>query len=257
MPELSTDRDWLDLIEEASEPRAGRSRYEWLKLLILQTWTILRKDLLLEWRSRSRLISVLLFGVVTLLLFSFAVGPDTIMLRAGAAGFLVLGLLLSSTLALSESFRLEQEERGLEGLLLLPIDSVALYYGKALGNTLFLFLLAPILTPVALVLYATDMEPVGFLKLLGLWGLAAAGLTAPGTLYAAMTSRLQSQDVLLPLLLFPLVVPVLLGSVKSMDLVLTGDAMGQLGSWTALLVAFDVIYWSLCGILFHHVIEET
>jgi heme exporter protein B len=71
-----------------------------------------------------------------------------------------------------------------------------------------------------------------------------------------MTSRLQSQDVLLPLLLFPLVIPVLLGSVKSMALVLTGDAMGQLGSWTLLLLVFDIIYWSLCGILFHHVIEE-
>jgi heme exporter protein B len=236
-------------------PRAARGTY--VTQLMRATWTMLRKDLLLEWRSRSRLISVLLFGIVTLLLFSFAVGPNAVQLRTGAAGFLVLALLLSSTLALSESFRLEQEERGLEGLLLLPLDSTALYYGKALGNTLFLFILAPVLTPVALVLYAVEMEPAGLFRLFGLWALAAAGLTAPGTLYAAMTSRLQSQDVLLPLLLFPLVVPVLLGSVKAMDLVLTGDPMAQLRSWTLLLVAFDLIYWSLCGLLFHHVIEDS
>ena len=218
---------------------------------------MLRKDLLLEWRGRSRLTSVLLFGAVTLFLFSFAVGPDTVMLRAGAAGFLVLALLLSSTLALSESFRLEQEQRAIEGLMLLPVDPTAIYYGKALGNTLFLCILAPVLMWVALVLYAVEFSALTIVKLFGLWILAAAGLSAPGTLYAAMTSRLRSQDVLLPLLLFPLVVPVLLGSVKAMALVLTGDPMAQLRSWGLMLLAFDVIYWSLCGILFPHAVEEA
>lgn len=225
--------------------------------IVTQALTVLRKDLLLEWRGRSRMISVLLFGVVTLLLFSFAVGPDSTALKSGAAGFLVLALLLSSTMGLSESFRMEQHERALEGLLLLPVDPVALYYGKAMSNTLFLILLAPILTPVALILYTVELDALGVLTLLGLWAIAAAGLSAPGTLYAAMTSRLQSQDVLLPILLFPLVIPVLLGSVKAVSLVILGDPMGQLESWTLLLVSFAVIYWSLCGLLFPHAIEEN
>ena len=224
--------------------------------LLRQSLAVVRKDLLLEWRGRTRIVSVLLFGVVTLLLFSFSVGPDSVMLQAGAGGFLVLALLLSSTLGLSESFRVEQEQRAIEGLLLLPVDPVALYYGKCLSNTLFLMLLAPILTPVALILYSVELTPAGFLALLGLWTLAAAGLSAPGTLYAAMTSRLQSQDVLLPLLLFPLVIPVLMGSVKSMSLVLTGDPMSQIRSWTLLLASFAIIYWSLCGLLFPYAIEE-
>ncbi len=139
---------------------------------------------------------------------------------------------------------------------MLPVDPVALYYGKAISNTLFLVLLGPILTPVALVLYAVEIEPIRLLVLLGLWAIAAAGLSAPGTLYAAMTSRLQSQDVLLPLLLFPLVVPVLLGAVKAISLILTGDPMEQIRSWTILLVSFAVIYWSICGLLFPHAIEE-
>jgi heme exporter protein B len=213
--------------------------------------------MLLEWRGRSRFLSVVLFGVVTLLLFSFAVGPDSEALRAAAAGFLVLALLLSSTLSLSESFRLEQEEHALEGLVLLPVDPVALYYGKVIGNTLFLLLLAPIFTPVALVLYSVELDASRLLTLVGLWALAAAGLSAPGTLYAAMTSRLRSQDVLLPLLLFPLVVPVLMGSVKAMGLVIGGDPLGQLGSWTILLSGFAIIYWSLCGLLFPYAIEEN
>lgn len=224
--------------------------------LFAQTTAILGKDLLLEWRGRSRVIAVLMFGIVTLMLFSFAVGPEGTTLRLAAGGFLVLALLLSSTLALSESFRVEQAQRSLEGLLLLPVDPVALYYGKALGNALFLTLLGPILTPVAVVLYSLDLSVPALLSLWFLWGLAAFGLSAPGTLYAAMTSRLESQDVLLPLLLFPLVIPVLLSSVKAASLIVNGDPMSQLPSWSVLLLSFNVIYWVLCGILFPYVYEE-
>lgn len=244
----------LSLAKPSSLPVAPLRGY--LRSLGTGVITVLRKDLLLEWRGRSRILAVMLFGMVTLSLFSFAVGPDAVALRAGASGFLVLALLLSSTLALAESFRLENEQSALEGLLLLPIDPVAIYYGKALGNTIFLCLLAPVLMWTALILYAVEFSFSTIVELLGLWALAAAGLSAPGTLYAAMTSRLRSQDVLLPLLLFPLVIPVLLGSVKAMDLVLTGDPMGQITSWSLMLVAFDVIYWSLCGILFPQAIEE-
>ena len=224
--------------------------------VLRQVVALVRKDLLLEWRGRSRFISVLLFGAVTLLLLSFAVGPDSAALAKSASGFLVLALLLSSTLGLSESFRLEQEESALEGLLLLPVDPLAVFYSKAISNTLFLVLLAPVLTPVAIILYTVELAPLGLGALVGLWALAAAGLSAPGTLYAAMTSRLRSQDVLLPLLLFPLVVPVLMASVKGASLILTGDPMEQLGSWSALLISFDVIYWLLCGVLFPYVVED-
>ncbi len=148
--------------------------------LFSQALIITRKDLLLEWRGRSRIVSVLLFGVVTLLLFSFAVGPDSIALRASAAGFLVLALLLSSTLGLSESFRLEQEQLAIEGLMLLPVDPIALFYGKALSNTIFLMLLAPILIPIALVLYAVELEPLRVLGLLGLVGSLSCGPLGTG-----------------------------------------------------------------------------
>ncbi len=225
--------------------------------LTSQALLILGKDLRLEWRGRARLVAVVAFGVMTLVLFSFAAGPDSTLLAAGAPGFLVLALLLSSTLGLSESFRVEHEEAALEGLLLLPVEPTAVFYGKAVANALFLLFLGPFLVPVALVLYIVDPSWAQLVGLIAVWGLAAAGLSAPGTLYAAITSRVESRDVLLPFLLFPLVVPVLLGSVKAMELVLHGDPMGQLRSWTLLLLCFDVIYWSLGGILFPHVIEEV
>jgi heme exporter protein B len=215
----------------------------------------LRKDLLLQWRSRAQAIAILVFGTTALLLFSFAVGPDSQALRAHAAGFLWLGLLLSSTLSLAESFEKEMEERALEGLLLLPASPVALFYAKAIANWLQLALLGVGLVPVMVVLY--DAGTLRLVELLGVILLGSAGLSAPGTLYAAMTAQARSRQTLLPLLLFPLVVPVLLASVKATSLLILGDPMGQIRSWISLLVAFDLIHWSLGGLLFGRVVEDS
>lgn len=220
-----------------------------------QVWQVLRKDILQGLRARSRFGAVLSFGVTTLLLFSFAAGPDTTHLRVNASGYLWLALLLMSTLSLAESFRVEMQNSALEGLLLLPTAPAAIYYGKAIGNLLVLGTLGVLLIPVMVVLYDAPMA-LGFGRLVAVVLLGSAGLCAPGTLYAALSARARGKDVLLPLLLFPLVVPALLSSVKATSLILSGDPMGQVSSWLSLLVAFNAIYWSLCGLLFGRVVED-
>ena len=214
----------------------------------------LRKELLLQWRSRAQFLAVLVFGAAALLLFSFAIGPNALALRTFSAGFLWLGLLLSSTLTLAESFHAEMENRALEGLLLLPSDPRALYYAKAIANWLQLTVLGVALVPVMVVLY--DAGTTKLLTLLLVIVLGAAGLSAPGTLYAAMTAQLKAKQTLLPLLLFPLIVPALLASVKATSYVILGDPMNESRTWLGLLAAFDLIYWSLCGMLYERVIED-
>jgi heme exporter protein B len=214
----------------------------------------LRKEFLLNWRTRAQAVAVFVFGATALLLFSFAIGPNAAALRQHAAGFLWLALLLSSTLTLSESFHAEMENRALEGLLLLPVSPRALYYGKAIANAVQLILVGIVLVPVMVVLYDAGTDRLITLLLILILG--AAGLAAPGTLYAAMTSQIRARQLLLPLLLFPLIVPVLLAAVKASSLAILGDPMEQGRGWVALLVAFDGIYWSLCGLLFEKVIEE-
>jgi heme exporter protein B len=214
----------------------------------------LRKELLLQWRTRGQFMAVFVFGAAALLLFSFAIGPDASALRTFSAGFLWLGLLLSSTLTLAESFHAEMENRALEGLLLLPSDPRALYYAKAIANWLQLTILGIALVPVMIVLY--DAGTTRLLTLLLIIALGAAGLSAPGTLYAAMTAQLKAKQTLLPLLLFPLIVPALLASVKATSYVILGDPMGQARPWIVLLLAFDAIYWSLCGLLYGRVVED-
>lgn len=214
----------------------------------------LQKELLLQWRTRGQMMAVFVFGAASLLLFSFAIGPNALALRTFSAGFLWLGLLLSSTLTLAESFHAEMENRALEGLLLLPSNPRALYYGKAIANWLQLTILGVALVPVMVVLY--DAGTTELLQMLLVIVLGTAGLSAPGTLYAAMTAQVKAKQTLLPLLLFPLIVPALLASVKATSLAVLGDPMQQSRSWIALLASFDLIYWSLCGLLYGRVVEE-
>jgi heme exporter protein B len=214
----------------------------------------LRKELLLQWRTRGQFLAVLVFGAASLLLFSFAIGPNASALRMFSGGFLWLGLLLSSTLTLAESFHQETENRAIEGLLLLPGDPRALFYAKAIANWLQLTLLGVALVPMMVVLYDAGTRDLHLMLLVIVLG--AAGLSAPGTLYAAMTAQLKSKQTLLPLLLFPLIVPALLASVKATSLAILGDPMGELRPWLLLLVAFDLIYWSMCGLLYGRVIDE-
>ncbi len=214
----------------------------------------LLKEMLLQWRTRAQLVAVIAFGAATLLLLSMAVGPNSSLLRQQAAGSLWVALLLASALALAESYHAEMEQRALEGLLLLPVDQRTLYYAKALANAAQLAIVGVVLVPEMVVLFDAEIQnPLG---LLGTIVLGAAGLAAPGTLYSALTAQARAKQVLLPLLLFPLVVPVQLAAIKATSLLLLGDPMGQLGPWLLLLACFNAIHWSLAGLLFERVVED-
>ncbi len=220
-----------------------------------QVAAVVRKDILVEWRGRARALGVAIYALVLLLLLSFAIGPDTATLRAHAEGYIWLTVLTASTLLLAQSFTNEVEGGALEALLLLPTHPVALYYGKALANLVILVGLS--LATVAFGAVLCDLQLVeapGWLVLV--LALGCGGLAAPGTLYSGLTVRTSSQQLMLPLLMFPLVVPSLLAAVKATDLCLTGDPMGQMSSWLGVLVAFNAVYWSLCGLLFIKVVDE-
>jgi heme exporter protein B len=219
-----------------------------------QLGAVLRKESLLQWRGKSAFVAVFAFGVSTLLLFSFGIGPDSRALRLYSAAFLWIALLLGSTLTLAESFRVETEQRAGEGMLLLPVDARIFFLGKALANWAELALLGITLVPIMMVLY--DATPQRLIALVLIVIAGTAGLAAPGTLYAAMAASSRARQILLPLLLFPLVVPALLAAVKATSLVILGDPMQQLGPWVKLLLSFDLIYWSLCVLLFGKVLEE-
>jgi heme exporter protein B len=219
------------------------------------TWVLFVKDLTLEWRTKARLNALLFFSLATLLLFSFALGPDTRLLARNAGGYLWLALLFASVLSLGESFRVEQENACLDGLRLVPADPRAIFLAKAVGNTVLLAGLSFVLVPVMVALYGVQVA-LGPLELLSVLVLGCMAISAPGTVYSAIANHARARDVLLPLLLFPLVVPALLGAAKATTLVLQGDPMNQLSSWLGLLAGFNLIYWSLGFALFPRVVED-
>ncbi|MCI0570580.1 MAG: heme exporter protein CcmB [Myxococcaceae bacterium] len=223
--------------------------------LLSTAWVLLRKDLLLEWRTRARLNALLVFALSTLLLFSFAVGPDTRLLERNAGGYLWLALLFASVLSLGESFRVEAENECLDGLRLAPADPRALFLAKAAGNTLLLVGLGTVLFPIMVALYSAKLA-MGMGDFLLVLTLGCMSLSAPGTVYSAIANHARARDVLLPLLLFPLVVPALLAATKATSLVLQGDPMNQLGSWLGLLAGFNLMYWGLGFLLFPRVVED-
>ncbi|MCE9673706.1 heme exporter protein CcmB [Myxococcus stipitatus] len=219
------------------------------------TLALLRKDLLIEWRTRARLNAIVFFALATLLMFSFALGPDTRLLEKNAGGYFWLAILFASVLALGESFRIESENACMDGIRLAPADARAIYLSKALGNALLLVALGTLLLPVMVALYGVKVV-TGFGDLGLVLALGSLALSAPGTVYAAISSNARARDVLLPLLLFPLVIPALLSAAKATTLVLQGDPMNQLNSWLGLLLGFNLIYWGVGFVLFPRIIED-
>jgi heme exporter protein B len=216
---------------------------------------IVWKDLTAERRTRANFNAVVFLAGLILLLFGFALGPDQAALRNVAGGVLWLTVLFSGVLSFNRSYEQELEDGALEMLLLYPGDRRSIFVGKLLANLAFVLLVEIVLIPAAALLYDMPlwgvMAPLAVVLLLG-----TLGFVTLGTFYSAMASRLRAREVLLPLLLFPMLVPLLVGAVQATGAILAGDAMAQSGSWIRLLVVFDVIFFVGALFTFEYVIED-
>jgi heme exporter protein B len=215
---------------------------------------IAMKDLRTERRSKAGFNSVAAMGVTILVLFGFALGPDAQSLRDAAAGALWLAVLFAGVLSFNRSYQVELESDALEPLLLNPGARWTIFSGKLLANLMFIGLMLVIVVPIGLVLFQVPV-PAAWAKLLLVLLLGVIGMVSLGTFYAAIASRSRAREVLLPLLLFPMLVPVLLAAMEASKALLVGDLMHEAGLWIRLLVAFDVIFIVATHLAFEHVIE--
>lgn len=215
---------------------------------------IVWKDLTSERRSKAGFNSVAFLGILILLLFGFAIGPDADALRHAAAGSLWLAILFSGVMAFNRSYQLELEGGALEPLLLYPAPRWTVFVGKLLANLAFVLLVEAVVVPIAIVLFQVK-SPGGWLPQLAVIMLGSVGFVALGTFYAAMASRSRAREVLLPLLLFPMLVPVLLSAAEASASMMAGDPMREAGAWVQLLVTFDVIFVVASVFAFEYVIE--
>jgi heme exporter protein B len=212
------------------------------------------KDLLVERRSKETLNALLFFSLLLLFVFQFALGPDRERLAGVLPGVLWLGFILSALLALGRTFLLEREHDCWEGLLLAPGDKSAIYLGK-LGANLTLMAVVETLVLVLFVIFFDIDLARAFPGLPLVVALGTIGLGAVGTLFAAMTAHVRAREVLFPVLLLPVQIPVLLATVKATEALLLGEALGAVAHWVKLLVAADVVY-IVIGLLTFDVVLE-
>ncbi|MEN4011303.1 MAG: heme exporter protein CcmB [Chloroflexota bacterium] len=214
---------------------------------------VIWKDLRAEWRSREIVSAMLVFTLLVIIIFNFALDlqPN---LRAGiSSGVLWVTLAFAGTLGLNRSMAIEKDRGCLDGLLLAPVDRAAIYLGKALANLVFMLLVALIALPLYGILYDTNL----FIP--GLWLtvlLGAEGYVAVGTLLASMAVQARTRDILLPILLFPVAVPVVVSAVKATSGFLAGLEWVEIQPWITLLVVYDVIFTSVAFMVFDSVVEE-
>lgn len=218
-------------------------------------WALARKDLTLTSRSLHSFLTTMFFAVLILVVFNFAFEPGSPGTRESLPGILWVALLFPGVIQLNRSFQIEQDEGTLEALLLAPIDRGVLFLGKSLANLIFLMAIDLFIVLIFVGLFNPRLTIASWL-LLPLLFLTTIGFTAVGTVFAAMVTTLRTRDVLLPVLLFPVIVPIILAAVSATRVLLVAANLDPLGHWMRLLAGFDVLFLSVGFLLFEYVVAE-
>jgi heme exporter protein B len=214
---------------------------------------IIWKDLAAELRSRELLSAMLVFGLLVILIFNFALELDAKARSSVTAGVLWVTFAFAGTLGLNRSMAMEKDRGCLDGLLLAPVDRSVIYFGKAIGNLIFMLVVEAIVLPVYSILYSVNLFLPGLLLVILL---GSIGYVAVGTLLSSMAVQTRTRDILLPILLFPLVIPVLIAAVKASTGFLQAAPPVDIMPWINLLIAYDVIFVAVAFMVFDYIVEE-
>lgn len=223
---------------------------DYLRALGAVVW----KDLAAELRSRELLSGMLVFALLVIFIFNFALELDVKARLSITSGVLWVTFVFAGTIGLNRSLAIEKDRGCLDGLLLAPVDRTAIFFGKAVANFVFILIVAAIVLPVYSILYNVNLfaEPGLLLVIL----LGAEGYVAVGTLLAAMAVQTRTRDILLPILLFPVIVPVLVAAVKASTGYLQALPMEEIQPWINLLLVYDVVFTAIAFMVFEYVVEE-
>jgi heme exporter protein B len=211
------------------------------------------KDLAAELRSRELLTSMLVFSLLVILIFNFALELDAKTRATVTSGVLWVTFAFAGTLGLNRSMAIEKDRGCLDGLLLAPVDRSAIYFGKTVGNLVFMLIVEAIVLPVYSILYNTNLLQPGLIAVILL---GSIGFVAVGTLLSTMAVQTRTRDVLLPILLFPVIIPVMIAAVKASSGVLQGIDMAEILPWLNLLLVYDIIFTAVAFMVFDYVVEE-
>jgi heme exporter protein B len=217
--------------------------------LLVMSW----KDILLELRSRDIIISVLVFGFLVAVVFNFALNVTPGVVTELAPGILWVAFAFAGTLAMNRAFVREKEQGGLEGLLLTPVSRDAIFLGKALVSFLFMLIVEAALLPIFAALLG--FSAFSFTLILTIV-LATLGFATVGTLFSAIAVQTRSREIMLPVLFFPIILPVLIAAVEASTWAIGGENSTGVNRWLPLIAVFDALFLVICPWVFSYVVEE-
>lgn len=217
---------------------------------------ILRKDLLIEVRRKDSVISMVFFGILLLFVMNMAIGIGRRVDPELAAGILWISILFSSVLGLGRTFALEKVNRCIDGLLISPVAPSSVFVAKNLVNFSFMIMSEAVIIPVFFALYGDNIN-VKLAPLLVIVLLLNFGFSSVGTLFSGITAATRRNEVLLPLLLFPVITPLVAFTVKATGDLFSGVTFGEYSSWLRLMAAFGLIFSAAGYLLFDYVMKEN
>lgn len=220
-----------------------------------KVWAIFRKDVLIEFRTKDSLTSMLFFGIVVLVIFNFALGALNESARSTIPGVLWVAFTFSGTLGLNRLFAAEKENGCLQGLLMVPADRGVIYLGKLAAASVFMLISEAVIFTVGMILFnLTVWTEIPYLALVFVVG--TLGFAAVGTLLSAIAVNTKLREVLLPLMLFPVILPVLIYAVEATHVILNTSDFSDLKFPLTVMSVFTVIFGTISFLLFEHVLEE-
>ena len=214
---------------------------------------VLIKDVRAEIRTKDIFSAMLVFALLSVVIFQFAFDLRVDNVRQVVPGVLWVSITFAGILGLNRSFVLEKDKGSLEGLLLTPVDRGAIYLGKMLANLVFIVVVEMFIIPLSSIFFNV---PLWLPSILLAVALGTVGFAAVGTVFSAMSVNTRAREVLLPILLLPVIVPVLIAGVRISGGILDGQTLGELSNWLQLLVVFDVLYLAASFLAFDFVVEE-
>ncbi|HEX9218648.1 MAG TPA: heme exporter protein CcmB [Gemmatimonadales bacterium] len=223
--------------------------------LLRHSWTVAAKDLLVEFRSRTAILSAAVFVVLVLVVFNFGRDPTAVSNVDLAPSILWVTFTFAAILALNRAFQLELENQALDGLLLAPVERSSIYLGKLIANLVFVATIEVIGVPLLALFFNVRVLPyLG--PLTGLIALATVGFVAVGTLFSAMTVRTRFAELLLPVLLLPFMIPPLSWAVLATGRLLAGRPLSEVLGWLKMLAVYDIVFVALALLLFPATVNE-
>lgn len=213
------------------------------------------KDIRLELRSRTALLSAVVFAALVLVVFNFARDPTAISAMDLAPSVLWVTFAFGAVIALNRAFTVERENAALDGMLLAPLPRSALYLGKLLANLAFVFVVEAVTLPLFVLFFNVSLGHA-LPGILGVTTLATIGFVAVGTIFSAMVVRTRFAELMLPVLLLPFMVPPLVGAVQCTARLLAGRPLSEMLGWLRLLTLYDIVFVTLCTLAFPAVVDE-